>query len=271
MSATLLLNHLFVVLDPETYADMAKSEFVRNEFAPLEQRSTVRTDQSYRGTYLYGANTYIEFFQSTEMAAQGYKLHDSGIAFGLEEPGAIVDVETRMSSKIPGHKTTVTRRYGDDQLPWFYMLQAKDFPFRTWVMEYHPSFLAQWNPSTKASANEGIARGVVLDRYKSVVGEGPKDPCFRDITGITLAADKDLSAKLTQLYQLWGMKLRSKGGAISLESSDLVIHLVPETPTARGIQQIDFRLNRPLKDPSPQRFGEKSILTIRGKFGTWTF
>jgi hypothetical protein len=265
------LNHLFVVLDPDTYADINKSDFLRAEFAPMEQRQTVRADQSYRGTYLYGASTYIEFFQSMEAAAQGFKLHDSGIALGVEDPGAIVDVESRMASRIPAHQSTITRQYSDEQLPWFYLVEPKDFPFHTWLMEYHPSFLAKWNPSTDATANEGISRSLILDRYKSVIDDAPKDPCFRDITSITLAVDKDISAKLTQLYQLWGMRLRGKSGSISLEAVDLAIHLVPETESARGIQQIEFRVNHPPKDSSPHRFGEKSILTFRGKFGTWTF
>lgn len=265
------LNHLFVVLDPQTYSDIVKSDFLHAEFAPMEQRATVRADQSYRGTYLYGFNTYIELFQSTEAAARGFKLNDAGIALGLEEPGAIVDLQAKMAVKIPAHQSTITRQYSGEQLPWFYLVEPKDFPFRTWVMEYHPSFLAQWNPSTVAAANEGISRSLVIDRYKSIVDDAPKEPCFRDITSVTLAVDKDTIAKLTQLYQLWGMRLRAKGGAVSLESPDLAIHLVPETSTARGIQQIDFRLNRMPKDPAPRRFGEKSVLTFHGKFGTWTF
>jgi hypothetical protein len=265
------LNHLFVVLDPNTYADINKSEFLRTEFAPMEQRQTVRADQSYRGTYLYGFSTYLEFFQSTEAAPLGFKLHDSGVALGVEDPGAIVDVGSRMASRIPAHQSTITRQYSDEQLPWFYLVEPKGFPFRTWIMEYHPSFLAQWNPSTNAIANEGISRSLVLDRYKSMIDDAPKDPCFRDITSITLAVDKDVNPKLTQLYQLWGMRLRGKGGSATLEAADLAIHLVPETESARGIQQIEFRVNHPPKDTSPHRFGEKSILTFRGKFGTWTF
>ena len=265
------LNHLFVVLEPQTYADIVKSDFLHTEFAPMEQRATVRADQSYSGTYLYGFSTYIEFFQSTEAAARGFKPNDSGIAFGLEEPGAIVDLESKMAAKIPAHQSTITRQYADEQLPWFYLVEPKNFPFRTWVMEYHPSFLAQWNPSTVATANEGIARNLVIDRYKSIVDDAPKEPCFRDITSVTLGVDRDTITKLTQLYQLWGMRLRAKGGLVSLESADLAIHLVAETPTARGIQQIEFRLNHMPKDPAPRRFGEKSVLTFHGKFGTWMF
>lgn len=67
------------------------------------------------------------------------------------------------------------------------------------------------------------------------------------------------------------MRLRAKGDAVSLESLDLAIHLVPETPTVRGIQQIEFRLNRMPKAPAPRRVGEKSVLTVHGKFGTWMF
>ena len=265
------LNHVFVVLDPKTYDDIVKSDFLHTEFAATEQRATVRADQSYRGTYLYGFSTYLELFQSTEAAARGFKLNDAGIALGLEAPGAIVDLQTKMAAKIPAHQSTITRQYSDEQLPWFYLVEPKDFPFRTWVMEYHPSFLAQWNPSTVATANEGIARNLVIDRYKSIVDDAPKEPCFRDITSVTLAVDKDTISKLSQLYQLWGMRLRAKGGVVTLESPDLAIHLVPETATARGIQQIEFRLNRMPKDPAPRRFGEKSVLTFNGKFGSWTF
>ncbi|MEO8128692.1 MAG: DUF5829 family protein [Bryobacteraceae bacterium] len=265
------LNHLFIVLDPKTYEDIGKSDFLHKEFAPMEQRATVRTDQSYRGTYIYGFSTYMEFFQSTEAAARGFKLNDAGIALGLESPGAIVELQAKMAAKIPAHQSTITRQYSDEQLPWFYLVEPRDFPFRTWVMEYHPSFLAQWNPSTVAGANEGISRSQVIDRYKSVIDDAPKDPCFRDISAVTLAVNKETISRLTQLYQLWGMRMRTKGGIVSLESSELAVHLIPETATARGIQQIEFRLNRMPKDPSPRHFGEKSILSFQGKVGTWTF
>ena len=265
------LNHLFIVLDPKTYDDIVKSDFLHTEFAPMEQRATVRADQSYRGTYIYGFSTYIEFFQSTEAASRGFKLNDAGIALGVESPGAIVDLQTKMAAKIPAHQSTITRQYSDEQLPWFYLVEPKEFPFHTWVMEYHPSFLAQWNPSTVATANEGISRNQVIDRYKSIINDAPKEPCFRDISSITLAVDTNTIGKLSQLYQLWGMRLRSKGGVASLESGDLVVHLVPETAGARGIQQIEFRLNHMPKDLSLRRFGEKSVLSFQGKVGTWTF
>lgn len=165
-----------MVLDPQTYSDIVKSEFLHTEFAPREQRATVRADQSYRGTYLYGFSTSIELFQSTEAAARGFKLNDGGIALGLEAPGAIVDLQAKMAVKIPAHQSTITRRYSDEQLPWFYLAEPKDFPFRAWVMEYHPNFLARWNPS--AAANEGISRNLVIDRYKSIIDDAPKSPVF---------------------------------------------------------------------------------------------
>jgi len=37
---TVYLNHVFIVLDPETYKEIAESEFMREEFSGFEQRTT---------------------------------------------------------------------------------------------------------------------------------------------------------------------------------------------------------------------------------------
>src|SRR5262249_52238990 len=41
------LNHCFRVLDSATYRAIEESEFLRAEFAPVETRTTVRTDRTY--------------------------------------------------------------------------------------------------------------------------------------------------------------------------------------------------------------------------------
>jgi hypothetical protein len=77
-------------------------------------------------------------------------------------------------------------------------------------MEYHLSFLAQWNPSIIAIAIEGISRDLVIDRYKSIVADTAKEPCFRDLSSVTPAVHKDTIAKPMQLYKRWGMGLHAE-------------------------------------------------------------
>src|SRR5262245_32751029 len=88
------LNHFFLVLDSQTYKDIENSEFLKNEFAVFEKRTTVRTDQTYTGIYYYGTNTYFEFFDVNQK--EGSKVGDSAIAFGTDQP-AIAPLQKLLS------------------------------------------------------------------------------------------------------------------------------------------------------------------------------
>src|SRR5690242_14363290 len=88
------LNHFYRVIDSATYADLASSRFLRAEFAPCEERTTVRSDRTYTGLYFYGVYTYFEFFDAGQETAR--RLGDSGIAFGLELPGASRTLQARL-------------------------------------------------------------------------------------------------------------------------------------------------------------------------------
>src|SRR5438045_1439540 len=56
------LNHFYLTLDSATFRELQNSPFLRKEFAPCEERTTVRKDTTYTGLYFYGINTYFEFF-----------------------------------------------------------------------------------------------------------------------------------------------------------------------------------------------------------------
>jgi len=60
------LNHFFLNLDSQTYKDIVESDFIKNEFAHFEERITVVDEStSYSGAYIYGENTYFEFFDES--------------------------------------------------------------------------------------------------------------------------------------------------------------------------------------------------------------
>src|SRR5215211_6887011 len=85
LSFPVYLNHFFITVDSATYKVIESNNFLRGQFAASEQRTTVRTDKTYTGLYFYGTNTYFEFFDDS---TSGYKLGDSGLAFGVDKPGS---------------------------------------------------------------------------------------------------------------------------------------------------------------------------------------
>ena len=56
MTEPLRLNHLYRVVDRETFAAARDSAWLREVFAPSELRTTHRPDWSYTGLYCYGTS-----------------------------------------------------------------------------------------------------------------------------------------------------------------------------------------------------------------------
>ncbi len=249
------LNHFYLTLDPKTYADVVASDFLKTQFAPFEQRTTVRTDTTYTGAYFYAYNTYFEFFNSeTEKRPPGA----SAIAFGVEEPGG----NARLAAQMPSpHRDLVTRELDGKQIPWFDMLVNGDLRdptarFSSWVMEYHPDFLANWHPGTN---NTGITRAAFLTRYVSVLKDVPRRPLLEDVIGITLALDPVDARKMFPYLPALG-KL------------DFDLKIEPAIEGGYGIRQVRFAVSRVPDGQREFKFGGRSVLRFDSdSTATWTF
>ena len=263
----ILLNHFYLVLDSVTYSAVECDRFLRGEFAVSEQRTTVRTDRTYTGLYFYGVNTYFEFFDVAK--EPGHRAGDSGIAFGVEQPGAINSLQSRLGADPP---ILVTRQSGKIQGPWFFMLKTLNHPLESgmssWIMEYHPRFLAEWHPKGNES---GISRRQILQRYAVILRAQPAPTYFQDVTEITLAAEKEVTTCLVEHCKLFGYRFHNDGETAILEGLDIGLRLVPETSARRGVQQITFRVSS-VPHQTVFHFGPKSVLRFHDNgTATWVF
>jgi len=274
----LLLNHFFVVTDPGTYAEAQASTFLIHEFAPFEKRTTVRNDTTYTGIYFYGRHTYFELF---EPGPQG-SLGTSGLAFGVETPGASASVRAAWEKALGGAETSpVTRRTETDEVPWFQMTYATggrptvppDGPpgLRTWLMEYERDFLARWYPDlTKARS---ITRADVLDRYVAKIGQTVLRDTFlmQDVVGLTLALPEAQRDPLLRQLSASGYTQRKKKGATVLEGPSVSLRFVPVVGARRGVIEVEFSLQSRVVKATHQLGG--AVLVLEGesawlRFGT---
>ncbi|HEU4714545.1 MAG TPA: DUF5829 family protein [Pyrinomonadaceae bacterium] len=256
------LNHFYLVIDSATYKDIEQSAFLRNELAVTEQRTTVRTDRSYTGLYFYGTNTYFEFFDVANATPR--QRGDSGIAFGVDQPGELEAIDASLDHKL------ITRQYNSKQIPWFYAAEHKDLAIDSslgvWLMEYHPSFLNEWNPQPGAS-NQGTSRKQILQRYTAVLEDAPRETYFEDVIALTLAIDEARRKTFVEFCKQLGYR---EHAADVLQGPDMEFRLLPQTPETRGIQQITMRAKR--KANAEFRFGTRSVLTFRDDgVATWSF
>jgi hypothetical protein len=128
-------------------------------------------------------------------------------------------------------------------------------------MEYHPLFLAEWH--AQAGGEEGIRRDQILQRYAATLKEGPSRPCLQDVVGLTLAVDAATRRFLTQLCCRMGYQTREEGDVTLLEGPDIVLRLLPETGSVRGIQEMVLRVQRAPAEGTSFRFGPQSVLSFR--------
>jgi hypothetical protein len=270
--APVFLNHFFVVLDSATYRAMEQDNFLRNQFAVTEKRTTVRTDTTYTGLYFYGANTYFEFFDASGGAMRNFGA--AGLAFGVDQNGFVDELKADAGSLFRVNAAPITRGLNDRQVPWFYMIVPRDFPISSglslWVMEYHPRFLAEWNPEPDDSP--GVSRKDILSRYKKVLGRADAKTYFEDVVAMTIALDEAAAKRLFELCQSLGFNARTEPGATLLEGPDLRLKIVPRSVDAQGIREVTMRVGGRPPGRGEFRFGPKVGLRFHGdNLATWSF
>jgi hypothetical protein len=265
------LNHFYVVLDSPTCRAVEQDAFFRNQFAPNEKRTTTNADLTYTGLYFYGVHTYFELFDIAD--SPGRRLGDSGIAFGVDQPGAIKVLHEKQGQSFEPSLKSVTRLFQGKPIPWFFMATSRSLPYESelssWVMEYNPEFLASWNPQPSGT-NRGVSREDILQRYSEVIA--PVDePHLEDVVGLTLAADERIANNLTELCLHLGYRIDGKAAeGVALHGPDFVLRLIPASKSVRGIREIRMRTRSRLQREEEHQLGRSSLRFV-GSSAIWSF
>ncbi|MFL6214855.1 MAG: DUF5829 family protein [Blastocatellia bacterium] len=273
---TVYLNHFFVTLDPESYKAIESSPFLRDEFAPFEQRTTVRQDITYTGSYFYGEHTYFEFFEAGRGLSR--EVGASGLAFGVEATGASARLQAQLKSALNSPVATlpITRRVGDRDVNWFFMTTAEHLPptalLQTWVMEYRDSFLRDWYGELKP-ATRGITRAEILERYAAKIGEDDKrrQKFLEDVTEITLALPNAERAQLVKMCEAFGYRVVAAPSGSRCEGPQVVFNLVAPTSDTRGITGVKFSLRYAKQGEKVYRFGKTILRFNDDRTALWSF
>lgn len=273
---TVYLNHFFLTLDAESYDAVQSSSFLRDEFAPFEQRTTVRQDITYTGSYFYGAQTYFEFFEAGR--GLGRMTGASGIAFGVEAAGASQGLKPRLAEAlaVPVAVRPITRRVGDRDLDWFYMTVAEDKQpsplLQTWVMEYRESFLKDWYGEL-GPATRGITRAEVLERYAAKLGEADKrrQKLLENVVELTLALPDGERARLLKACEAFGYQVTTAAGRSRCRGPQVTFNIDAPKGEARGITAVKFSLRRAKQGEKRYRFGKTVLQFNDDRTAVWTF
>ena len=272
------LNHLFVVVDSSTYEDIVTSDFIKNEWAHFEERTTVVGNNiSYTGAYIYGENTYMEFFDSAKKPSSITPALTSGIAFGVDKKGKFKVIQKKLKEYKNAVSYLGTWELEGTQIPWYHAAfvfygKAKR-NIHTWIMEYHQDFLRKWHPELEPVSG-GITRKDILKRYAAKITKPlqPGRKIFKDIIGINLRVNKEEIEKITGELDVFGYEMRQDGNRMIWHGPYIML-TIENTDEGEGrITGIEMRLNHNPHPKASFKFGESSRLIFHeDKTASWIF
>lgn len=262
--APVYLNHVFAVVDRETYDAIAASKFLREEFAVTEQRTTKRADISYTGQYFYGMRTYFEFLPPE--SAAGLVAGNSGVGLGIEAAGGLDAFGKQLEQRgLSSQQAPVTRELAGEQLPWFRMLGI-DMPtasFSLFAMEYQPQFLERWH-ADDAARPPLLARSAVLQRYATVLKRAAlrEGSLFKDIREVRLALDRAQREPLLAICAAAGYEIEKGADSWTVFGPQFRV-LLRDSTGSTGVTAIELDLREPLEREA-LKLGRASV-TFHGR------
>jgi hypothetical protein len=233
-----LLSHFYVAVDQATYEALRKSPEIA-ALAGIEERHTVAGSRNWSGFYVYGRQTYMEFF-AADMLPDGTRQEDCGLGLFVEKAGGVDAVATRLRT-VFGDKVKIdkqVRTISSGDIPW-YSAAAIDTggpeALGTWVMEVDPAYLASMHPGS-------LVRHP-LSREQFLSWNFLPDHLLDAVVGIKAALDPVEMTQLANELELIGWSVHRAGGGFRAKGPDAELEVFPALAGSRvGIQQADLRL-----------------------------
>ncbi|WP_140418502.1 DUF5829 family protein [Sphingomonas mucosissima] len=248
------LNHLYVVLDKETFAAIRDNRelaiLLGRTDGGLPDYAPPKPDADR--VFLRGRSTYLELFAPTNRFNE--PVGKVGVALGHDEP---VPFEA-LAKTWQGTCGTQMRRsraewtQAQPPVPWYDAVQCDDTAegpnVAVWAMVYRPEFY-RWQSQAAPNSPPRTARADVLEA-RLTAGQGRFD-----VTRVAIDVEPLLHAKLVAQLEKTGFSREDTAAGTRLLGQGWEL-LLRETNGAPGLVSIDLATDRPLR-------GEVSLGTAR--------
>jgi hypothetical protein len=265
----LFYNHAYAVVDRETADAVENSAYLR-DFANFEVRTTTGGSFSWKGRYLYGAQTYLELFSVGDLPGQDANFGSSGLGISTEHAGDLATVIDRLAAQgVTPAEGLQTRDFGDGvRVPWFDFVHttADQYDaFDAWAMEYRPEYFADPRSNTEPASYDGDTS---RERY---LPDTYQDHLMRNVTSIHFAVPERDLANTVPLLRAGGFTVRSVPGGVIVTRGGTTIRL-DSVPLAKvALRQVEFALNHPVPTRHVEQIGRSTLVVGPGARAVWTF
>lgn len=270
------LNHVFATVDPVTAEAIRNSEFLRR-FANLEIRTTTGTRSTWTGRYLYGKQTYIEFF-----APEDFHIKDKPApmgSWGIALSGDSVGFNQLLKRHLEaaGDKALIeldTRKFGDRTVPWFEALTAISKhgdsgalgeTVSVWAMEYQPSYFEL--PDAAKEPAEGNDDVISRERYQPDLYA---ERMMRDIVQVHFNVGPHDFARIEPLLKAAGYRITHSAGEVFADGAEADFRFTLTAPDAQGLREVRFALNARARR-HVETIGRSTLVVGPDATAIWTF
>jgi len=259
------LNHLYIVLDSNTYNQLFDPIFISEKFGDIKTSSHKTTTDSWSGKYLYGKNGYFEFFSTKSYV--GATLGDCGLGFMTSKSDDILKVERnwKKSSSDSLGKDTSLYIFENKPQPWFYSLYIlrKDSlqPLSTWLMENTPELL-----KSTGFKDDEIKKEIKWQDFMARKTKVEFTKSFNRIKSIDLS----LNTKEYEFFKksLLGFGLQQKGN-VYFNNQIKISYTIDDNVPVR-LKTVETELTEVYPE-STIRISKNLVVEVNGEKAVWNF
>jgi hypothetical protein len=258
----LFFNHSYAVLDAETAEAIEHSDYLKR-FGVFEVRTTTADGgESWKGRYLAGRQTYLEFFGPADL--QGAVLGAAGVAISPDRSGGLARIKRALKDPQTARRT---RQFGTDQVPWFDFAAPPGDPksFSIWAMEYVPSYFEDSRAGKEPAEYPG---DISRERYQS---DAYAQRLLRDVAVVEIACPPEDIKPAAVLFAAAGFSLRKTRERLEASDGNTTVILDSVPLEQAGLRRIVFDLNAPAEDAHVERIGRSTLVAGPGTHAVWTF
>lgn len=259
------LNHVYTVLDQETFAAIGNEPFMRDLFAATYSKTIEADGESWTGLYVNGEVSYLEFFEPSIADEVG----DSGVAFGVETPGAIDRLAGR--ARTAGFDVETGERVAEldgELIPWFRWAAVKRssevIELDDWVMEYQPEYMAYGTEPAPAVPGDISRRTYLSPKFR-------QEQLMRHLSRVRFAmppAERDAFVRSALAYE-W--TVRREGEAIVARGPEATTIEVVGDDTKQGLVELTIELTHKPEAYRELQLGHSTLMVGPDEWAVWRF
>ncbi len=270
------LNHVYTIIDEDTYEEIKNSNFLKSEFCHCQEKTHANTEKSmnWTGFYMTGENTYIEFFNSKDKKhLQEMKCGTIGIGFSVDQVKEIEQITKILKQKFANNVNHELFKKTIDEflIPWFYyttltnnssMMPQVD----AWIMAYHKDYFKTQN--IELFDENSISRQEYNKKRNAVPFD--KSKLFKDIEEITLSLNDETKVKFIEQQTALGYICQEAKDCTICRGPGITFKLEQSKNQTCKILKLQMHLNHKVNNFQVYKLGNSTI-ELENETALWTF